>query len=71
MATPAEVQAQLDAGSTGRIANIQRSWIVDATYTDYYVSGMHGYVGRDRWVRCTSANTAAQQATTIRAGLAA
>lgn len=70
MATPTEIMAEIDANSTGRIANIIKSNIPDATTTEYYVVGMQGYAGRSRWVRCTTANTAAQQAAVILAALA-
>lgn len=70
MATPAEIQAQLDSAGVGTVANIQRSVHADATYDNHYVVGINSYPGRSRWVQTTAANTAAQQATEILTGLA-
>jgi len=71
MATPAEIQAQLDSAATGRVANITRS-VNGATLDNHYVVGVTApYAGRARWVQTTAAQTAAQQATAILAGLTA
>lgn len=71
MATPAQIQAQLDPAGTGLVANIISSLHVDATYDNHYVVGINSYAGRSRWVRTTAAQTAAQQATAILNELAA
>ncbi len=71
MATPAEIQAQIDPAGTGRVANIQQSIRADATYDQHYVVGLSSYPGRSRWIQTTSAQTASQQATAILQGLAA
>lgn len=71
MATPAEIQAQIDPAATGRVANITRS-VFGSTFDEHYVVGvLTPYAGRARWVRTTQANTAAQQATAILAALTA
>lgn len=71
MATPAEIQAQIDSAATGRVANITRS-IIGSTLDDHYVVGvLTPYAGRSRWVQTTAAQTAAQQATAILAALTA
>lgn len=71
MATPAEIQAQLDSAGTGRVANILVSSHADGTYDNHYVQGMSGYAGRARWCQTTAANSAAVQAAAILATLAA
>lgn len=70
MATPAEIQAQLDPSATGRIANIRSSVHADATYDNHYVESITGYAGRSMWCRTTAANSAATQAATILTQLA-
>ncbi len=65
MATPAEIQAQLDPANTMNIARIHQSRTVDGTYSEHYVQGGIGFNGVGRWCRTTTANTAAQQATEI------
>jgi hypothetical protein len=71
MATPAAIQAQLDAAATGNVANITRS-LIGTTLDDHYVVGVVApYAGRSRWVQTTQAQTAAQQATAILAALSA
>jgi hypothetical protein len=70
MATPAEIQAQLDSAGTGLVANIQQSVHAGATFDNHYVVGIGSYAGRSRWIATTAAQTAAQQATAILAGLA-
>lgn len=65
MATPAQIQAQIDAAGTGNVANIERS-IIGTTIDEHYVVGQVApYAGRSRWVQTTQAQTAAQQATAI------
>lgn len=71
MATSAEINAQLDSLLTGKGPTIIKSEKIDATYTANYVIGGVGYAGRDRWVKTTTAQTAAQQATEITTALAA
>lgn len=70
MATPAEIQAQLDSAATGKVANIQSSVHANATYDNHYVVGINSYPGRSRWCRTTVAETAAQQAADILTQLA-
>lgn len=71
MATPAQIQAQLDAAGTGNVCNILQSQRVDGTFDEHYAISLNSpYPGRARWVRTTSANTAAQQAASILAGIA-
>lgn len=66
MATPAEIQAQIDSAATGRVANIQASTHADATYDHHYAVGVMGeYAGRSRWCITTAAETAANQAVEI------
>lgn len=69
MATPAEIQAQIDHAGTGRVANITLSTGVDATYDNHYVVGQIGYSGRSRWVRTTKSDDAETQAAAILAAL--
>lgn len=72
MATPAQIQAQLDSAGTGLVANIQQSVHADGTYDNHYVVGIAPpYTGRSRWITTTAAQTAAQQATAILNGLTA
>lgn len=72
MATPAQIQAQIDSAGTGMVANIQQSVHADATYDNHYVVGIcPPYTGRSRWITTTAAQTAAQQATAILNGLTA
>ena len=68
MATPGAVQAELD--TTGSGARIMQTAYDDATYTSYYVTGRADVPGRRRWCTCTTADSAADQATAILAALA-
>lgn len=70
MASTAEIQAELDSQGTAKIANIQRSVVTGGATDHHYVVGMNGYAGKSRWCSTTAANTAAQQATSIRTALA-
>lgn len=71
-ATPAAIQAALDAGLTTKVANIQTSRYLDATYNVHYVVGVSPpYQGRSRWCRVTDAGDAAAQAAEIVAALVA
>jgi len=68
MATPAEIQAQLDASEVK--ARIVRSVHIDGTYDAHCVkvsaAGGSGYrANRGKWCQTTAAQTAAQQATAI------
>lgn len=64
MATPAEVQAALDA--SGRRAKILRaSHAQGTTKEEYYVQGGVTCASRARWVVCTASDNAATQASTI------
>lgn len=66
MATPAEIQAQIDSAGTGKVANITMSMGVDSTYDNHYVVGVSPpYTGRSRWVKTTKSDSAATQATAI------
>ena len=73
MATPAEIQAQLnaacgiDAGtSESNGIKIIQSSSIDATYDEHYVFGNHpSRAGKGMWVKTISANTAAQQSADI------
>lgn len=69
MATPAEIQAQLDG--TGLAAVIRSSAHADATYDNHYVSGGIGYAGRAIWCQTTASDSAATQAASIATQLAA
>ena len=70
MATPLAIQAAIDSAGTTKIANIQHSVHVDATYDEHYVVGVSPpYHGRAKWVRTTAANDAATQAAALLAGL--
>ena len=72
MATPAEIQAQLDSAKTKHVAEIQQSIVVDATYDAHYVVGITDpYSGRSKWCQTTTAETAANQAAEIIAVLVA
>lgn len=66
MATPAEIQAQIDSANTKHVANIQQSVKIDGTYDAHYVVGVTDpYAGRSKWCRTTASQSAAQQATEI------
>lgn len=72
MATPAEIQAQLDPTELG--AKILRSVHAEDQATDYdnhYVQGGIGYAGRCLWVATTASESAADQATAITAAMRA
>jgi len=72
MATVAQIQAQLDAAGTGMSANIIRSAYVSASVDEHYViavASTSATPGTARWVRTTSSDSAAQQATAILAGI--
>lgn len=71
MATPAEIQAEIDPAGTGLVANIQQVLHVDDTYDNVYAVGVNSYPGRSRWVKTTRSDNAATQATAILAALAA
>lgn len=72
MATPAEIQAVMDAAGTGKVANIARSGHASATIDEHYVVGVtEPYAGRSRWVATTAADSAAVQAAALLAGLTA
>lgn len=70
MATVAEIQAQLDAQGTGRIANILKKNVLSGSVDQWYVVGLVGYAGKCRWVTTTSSESAADQAADILTGLA-
>lgn len=63
MATPAEIQAELD--TTGKAATILRSEHAGATLDNHYVEGGVGYAGRCLWVETTASDSAATQAAAI------
>ena len=68
MATPAEIQEQLDTTGKGpTILRMQNT--IGTTLDSYYVHGGLPYGGRDMWVDTTAAASAADQATTIRTAL--
>lgn len=69
MATPAEIQAQLDA--TGLAAKIEKVVHASATIDNQYVKGGIGYAGRSGWTSTTAADSAATQAAAIATQLAA
>lgn len=69
MATPAEIQAQLDA--TGLAARIDRVVHAGSTYDNQFVTGGIGYAGRSLWTTTTAADSAATQAASIATQLAA
>lgn len=72
MATPAEIQAQLDSANTKHVAEIIQSISIDGTYDSHYVVGITDpYSGRSRWCQTTTAETAANQAAEIIAVLVA
>jgi len=66
MASPQEIQAQIDSANTMHVAIIQQSTKIDATYDAHYVQGISPtYAGKAKWCQTTAANSAAQQATEI------
>ena len=70
MATPAEIQAQLDTTGKGpTILRMQNT--IGTTLDSFYVDGGIPTAGRCMWIDTTAANTASQQADTIRAALLA
>lgn len=72
MATPAEIQAQLDSANTMHVVHIIQSIAVDVTYDAHYCVGIvEPYAGRSRWCQTTTAETAANQAAEIAAALVA
>lgn len=72
MATPAEIQAQLDPANTMHVIRINQSIKIDATYDAHYCDGIIApYAGRSRWCTTTNAETAANQAAEIIAALVA
>ncbi len=72
MATPAEVQAQLSASPAGaKILQATESLTADSTKAAYYALGGTDAPGRARWVVTTKADSAADQAAAILAGLRA
>lgn len=70
MATVAQIQAQLDPQGLANRTNIVKQFRVSTTDT-FYCTGGVDYPGRARWVTTTNTDTAAQQATSIRTGMAA
>ena len=71
MATAAEIQAVIDPDGSDLEFNLVRSVNVDATYDEHYiVGGVAPYAGKARWVRTTSAQSAAQQGAAIIAAMA-
>lgn len=73
MATPTEIQAQLDPQGTGKKINIQTKFSVSVTDSWYCVAGIESGLpaGRNRWVTSTSTDNAATQAASIIAGMIA
>lgn len=71
MATPAEIQEQLDPAGTGLVANIIQSINCTSAKADRYVVGLNDYAGRSRWVQTNIASSATAQATAILAALIA
>lgn len=70
MATPAEIQTQIDL--TAPTTKIVKSYNGAGTIDDHFVVGGHApHAGRSRWVQTTAAQTAAQQAAVILAALLA
>lgn len=70
MASPQAIQAQGDSANTMHVYHILQSMIVNATYNEHYVVGITApYQGKARWIRTTTAETAANQNTEIIAGL--
>ena len=70
MATPAEIQAQLDTTGKGpTILRMQNT--IGTTLDSFYVHGGIPYGGRDMWVDTTAADTATQQSDAIKAALLA
>ena len=68
--TEAQLVAQLDPSSTGRIINIQTFNPCSASTTTIYAVGVTApYAGRSRWVDVAQSNTAAQAATALQAAL--
>ena len=64
MATVAEVQAELDPGATLRLIRIVKIFIL-STKSWYFCIGGQGRAGRARWCEATTADSAANQATSI------
>lgn len=68
MATPQQIQDQIDltAPSTRIVRSVTGAGTTDEHYT---AGGQAPHHGRARWVQTVAANTAAQQAAAILAGL--
>lgn len=71
MATPAEIQAELDPAGTGLVANITQFIRATSAKNNVYAVGINSYAGRARWVETSAAGTATSQATAILAALIA
>lgn len=68
--TEAQLVAQIDSASTGRVANLT-AFNHGASYTDVYVVGVTApYAGRSRWVQIANSRTAAQAWSDIQTALA-
>lgn len=66
----ADIQAQMDSASTTNVANIQRKAAVSGSVDEFYVVGITPpYAGKSGWIRTTSSDSAADQATAILAAL--
>lgn len=66
MATPAEIQAELDSANTDHVAEIEQTVSIDATYDAHYVVGITDpYQGASMWCQTTNASSAAAQAAEI------
>lgn len=70
MATPVEIQAELDPQGYGNQIQILRKFTVTTTDTWYCIGGQVR-PGLARWVTSTNTDTAAQQATSITNGMTA
>lgn len=72
MATVAAIQLAIDPAKTKNVANIIRSARVSASIDEHYVVGItEPYAGKAGWIRTTSSDSAATQATAILNGLKA
>lgn len=73
MATALEIQAELDAGATMKIINIEKQLPngVSTTSDLFFCTGIgRPYTGHSRWCATTNTDTAANQAAEIIAAMA-
>ena len=68
--TQAQLEAQIDSASTGRVVTIGEFLSNPSTITDVYAVGVIApYAGRSRWVQILQTRTAAQAWSDIQTAL--